>query len=716
MTQDDTAQDAVLTLWDGPDGLHLVCAAGKPAALVGGDRGAEGDHVLLLRAVQPLVEILAVGQGRRSANIRHTATSVGEHLRVDRVVERAGLLGREVSIEQIDATTGLHVRVVLLVKDRSVRAWTEVQNGGVRPVVLQAVSSLAVSAPIGGHGSTEAVSIEGWSDWLGESRWLRSRLDSNEGLVRLDLVAHQHQDARGSRVISSAGTWSSGARLPAGVLESSDDGTALAWQVEHNGAWRVELAERIDAAGSPTLGLVLLGPTDSDHSWHRRLLPGERFTTVPVALASGATGSQSAVAAMTQHRRALRGAAEAGPWVVFNDYMNTLMGDPTTAKLLPLIDAAAEVGADVFCIDAGWYDDSGDWWDSVGSWEPSTRRFPNGGLKAVVAHIRERGMVPGLWLEPEVVGVRSPVAEELPGEAFLQRVGERIVEQDRYFLDLRHEASRKRLDSVVDRLVDDFGIGYFKLDYNVTPGPGTDLDADSVGDGLLQHNRAHLAWLDGVRERHPLLVLENCASGGMRSDAALLSRTHLQSTSDQQNPLLYPPIAAGALMSILPEQAANWAYPQPGMSDEQIVFTLCTGLAGRLYLSGHLDEMSAHQLAIVRSAVRLAQRGRPQLLRSMPIWPLGLPGWEDTWVASGLHTSDETLVTVWFRGGEQRDTLLHLPAGAITTAFPETDPENDRFSDDSWSVIRCDDGTIRIHTDSRVPQARVLRITHRSRA
>ena len=62
--------------------------------------------------------------------------------------------------------------------------------------------------------------------------------------------------------------------------------------------------------------------------------------------------------------------------MVFNDYMNTLMGDPTTAKLLPLIDAAAGAGAEVFCIDAGWYDNGTSWWDSVGEWQPSTDPLP----------------------------------------------------------------------------------------------------------------------------------------------------------------------------------------------------------------------------------------------------------------------------------------------------------------------------------------------------
>ena len=58
--------------------------------------------------------------------------------------------------------------------------------------------------------------------------------------------------------------------------------------------------------------------------------------------------------------------------------MNTLMGDPTTDKLLPLIDAAADVGAEIFCIDAGWYAEHPIWSQDLGAWEPCTRRFPCG--------------------------------------------------------------------------------------------------------------------------------------------------------------------------------------------------------------------------------------------------------------------------------------------------------------------------------------------------
>ena len=149
--------------------------------------------------------------------------------------------------------------------------------------------------------------------------------------------------------------------------------------------------------------------------------------------------------------------------------------------------------------------------------------------------------MPGLWLEPEVVGVRSPVARQLPEEAFFRRDGQRVVEQGRYHLDLRHPAALPHLDRVIDFLVGTLGVGYLKLDYNITVGPGTDTGGLSPGVGMLDHNRAHLEWLDRVLDRYPGLTIENCSSGGMRTDYALLSRLQLHSTSDQQDFLRYPP-------------------------------------------------------------------------------------------------------------------------------------------------------------------------------
>jgi alpha-galactosidase len=686
--------------------IVVVIPDDGPPRLAGVDLGQGGDRAGDVPG-QPLAELRVAGHGGTWSGTRSVGTSVGERLRYTGHREVTNGAWSELHVSSEDAATGVSVDVVFSTHEGlpAVRMWTRVRASGGHPVTLHAVSSGAATV----FGSERADHLElyrGRNDWLGEGTWRVEPLRT-AGVPDLGLRLHD-ADPRGCAVAISQGTWSTGESLPSGLLVDRVTEAALAWQVEHNGAWRWEVGE--SRAG---VYLFASGPTDVDHQWQHVLEPGEEFVSVPVALAVSDDGMPGAVAAMTAYRRSiLRPHPALGTLpVVFNDYMNTLMGDPTTARLLPLIDAAAAAGAEYFCIDAGWYGD-GDWWDAVGAWEPSDARFP-GGLSDVIGHIRSAGMVPGLWLEPEVVGVRSPVAERLPAEAFFQRAGQRQVEHGRYHLDFRHPAAAAHLTAVVDRLVEEMGIGYFKLDYNINPGVGTEVKASAPGDGLLGHNRAYLAWLDDILDRHPGLVLENCASGAMRMDYAMLSRLHLQSTSDQRDPLRYAPIAAAAPMSILPEQAGNWAYPQPEMSAEQIAFTLVTGLAGRLYLSGHLNRMTAEQSALVSQAVTVHREIRHHLATAVPVWPLGLPGWDDPCTAVGFRTTDGegdlTYVAVWRRDSSMRDislSLAHLTGRAVRTqtVFPEDLP--------GWELTWDSElGVLSATTDYPEPTARLIRVT-----
>lgn len=84
---------------------------------------------------------------------------------------------------------------------------------------------------------------------------------------------------------------------------------------------------------------------------------------------------------MTLHRRALRSARlavngqnhDSEQLVIYNDYMNTLFGNPTADKELPLIEGAGKLGVDVFCtmLDG---DDSAD--GAGGTWLASGSPLP----------------------------------------------------------------------------------------------------------------------------------------------------------------------------------------------------------------------------------------------------------------------------------------------------------------------------------------------------
>ena len=268
----------------------------------------------------------------------------------------------------------------------------------------------------------------------------------------------------------------------------------------------------------------LSGPTEQQSHWFKDLKPGDKFVTVPAGVGAVTGDLGNMAKELTKYRRAIRRENQDNEklGVIFNDYMNCLWADPTTEKEFPLIDAAAKAGCEYFCIDAGWYA-PGLWWDSVGEWQESRERFP-GGIKEVTDYIRSKGMVPGVWRELEVMGINCEKAKNAPDDWFFIRHGKRVFDRSRYQLDFRNPAVIDHVNEVIDRVVNEYGVGYIKMDYNIEPGIGTELDADSVGAGLLAHERAYLAWLDSVFKKYPDLVIENCSSGGLRIDYALLSR------------------------------------------------------------------------------------------------------------------------------------------------------------------------------------------------
>jgi len=376
--------------------------------------------------------------------------------------------------------------------------------------------------------------------------------------------------------------------------------------------------------------------------------------------------------------------------VIFNDYMNCLWGDPTEAKELPMIAEAAKAGCEYFVIDAGWYADlHEDWSQTIGAWQPSPTRWPRG-LKFVLDQVRHAGMVPGLWLEPEVAGANSVLAQK-PDNWFLMRHGKRVFKNSRLLLDFRNPEVRSYLDHVIARLVNNYDVGYIKMDYNVDTLQGTELNADSFGQGLLEHNRAHLAWLDGIVNRHPDLVVENCGSGGGRMDYAMLSRLQIQSMTDQENYLKLPAILVGASAAVLPEQLAIWSYPLANADADQASFNMVTAMMCRIHQSGRMDSLSPQAAAQVSEGIRLYKEVlRKHIPASVPFYPRGTSDVTngETPIALGMRSPEQTLLAIWRIEGPavttvpiaSREPKLLYPAdlgirvtsagGAVNIEFP----------------------------------------------
>jgi alpha-galactosidase len=636
--------------------LHLRFAHGEdqPVRLVHWATRPGAESVV---EPMPIVDVSTAGEHRA----RHNQSLLlwGAGLRLRYTGHEAD--GNELRIHQREPESGLEVTSVFRAAGPGLQIRHTVRNGAETDIVLLNVSSGIVAVPEGAHDL-----LWGESEWLAEGRWHQRPL--KELLPNVNPEFH-HRRNRGNFGVTSHGSFSSGEHLPTGVL-AIEDGPSIAWQVETSAGWHWEASQN---EGTVTIGVY--GPTDLYHQFAQRLTPGEAFTTAPAGFCVAEGGRDAAFGALTDYRRAIRQMrpVDAGLPLVYNDFMNTLMAGPSTEKELPLIEAAAAAGAEYFCIDAGWYG-TGNWWTDSGDWREVPGLF-TGGLISVIEAIRAKGMRPGIWLEPEAVGERAASGRELPEEAFFQRHGMRVCETGHYQLDFRHPAARAHLDEAVDRLVAEFGIEFFKLDYNVNAGVGTDVDAEGPGAGLLGHTRAFRDWLSDAQSRHPGVLFENCGSGAMRMDYHLLSVAHLQSTSDQQDFRLYAAIAAAAPASVAPEQAGNWAYPDKSMSLEETAFAMTAGVMSRLYLSGFLGGLGDDQFALVREAIALHKDWRQRIAVSHPVWPLGLPGWDDDVIALQLDAGAESLLAVWSRGEAAEITLPGLRGRILEQIYPVALPE-----------------------------------------
>lgn len=621
-----------------------------------------------------LMELQLTGEDREEYHGRiHRASYPGLRMKYAGHSDDRNGRGRKLEIALFDERTGLKAVQHMQFYDgvRIVRCWVELIHEGAEPVGVEYVSSFALT----GFGKeSDGPRDEAYllhiphNGWQSELQW-RSYLLPELGL--------SHLTDRGSKRIacSNTGSWSAAEHIPMAVLENERLDQCLYWQIEHNGSWHWELFEQADL-----LSLLVSGPTEHDNHWWLELKPGERFESVPAAVGASAGGFEEAVGQLTLYRRMLRRPNEDNELlrVIFNDYMNCLWGSPTTAKELPLIDAAAEIGCEYYCIDAGWYA-PGEWWDGVGEWLPSEERFPEG-IRYVLDYIRSKGMIPGLWLELEVMGVNSPKLADTDDSWFFMRHGRRVKDRSRYQLDFRHPAVVRHADEVIRRLVEDYGVGYIKMDYNINAGIGTERDADSPGDGLLQHNRAYLSWLDAVFARYPQLVIENCSSGGMRMDYAMLSRHSIQSTSDQEHYVRYAAIAASTPAALTPEQSAVWSYPLREGDDEEVIFNMVNALLLRVHQSGHLAELAPRRRALVKEGIDYYKAIRADIRQALPFWPLGLPKQQDGWVSLGLRLPGRAYIAVWRKDGEADTAILPLadyvsgPGVKAACAYPASAP------------------------------------------
>jgi len=316
-----------------------------------------------------------------------------------------------------------------------------------------------------------------------------------------------------------------------------------------------------------------IGLNPADFAWH--LEPGHIFTTPQAVLAysSRGLGGLSHILHQAYRERLARGPWQYKPRPILVNNWEATYFIFTQDRILQLIDASAELGIELFVLDDGWFGKRDDDTSGLGDWWCNEEKLP-GGLTALASHAHEKGMLFGLWFEPEMVSPDSDLYRAHPN--WCLQVPGRTLSQGRnqLVLDLGRKEVQDYLYESITAVLRSGSIDYIKWDMN--------RNNTEVGSAALpaerQKETAHryicglYDLLDRITGDFPQVLFESCAGGGGRFDPGMLYYTSQVWTSDntdayQRLPiqwgtsLAYPPLTMGAHVSSCPNHQVGRTTP-----------------------------------------------------------------------------------------------------------------------------------------------------------
>ncbi len=497
------------------------------------------------------------------------------------------------SDERFDLTVEHHFRTH---PDSGVlEQWAEVIHVEDGPITLLAHDSLALFLMVPSDAELVQFGGAGWAD---EWRWSTDPLTVGTTLLASFGGVQPHLQRSPCLLMSPPGPFAA----------EQDDGAvvgmSVAWggnshhsldvkpRAEPDGPWELRLRAGASALGAPY-----------------RLDPGVRMVLPTVAWTWSMTGRDGVTDAF--HRwsrdRVLRDPERRRPLVV-NNWEATFF-DFDEARIVGLIDRAADLGADVFLLDDGWFgtthprdDDT----QGLGDWDHDARKLP-GGLAPLADAATGRDIRFGIWVEPEMVNPVSELYDAHP-EWVLRDAREPRLHRHQLYLDPLQPDVRDFEVEVVDRtLASAPSTSYVKWDANrpITDPGSRALPADRQANVWFDHVGATWEVMERVADGHPHVELMLCASGGGRVDHGTLRWFHEFWTSDNTDPVTRVRIQwacshffPGAVMAA---HVTRWGErPMP--------FACAVALSGRFGIDLDLGSVTDDEVAVLRRAVEWARR------------------------------------------------------------------------------------------------------------
>lgn len=487
---------------------------------------------------------------------------------------------------------------------------TSVENTGSEAHTLEMLSSFTLGSlsPFSVGLAPETLKIHRLrSTWSAEGRLVTDRAED------LQLEPSWKCYSANSVRFGSVGSFPVHGFVPFCAVEDTAHGVTWAAATTQGSSWQMELYRQ-------DFGLSLSGGlADREFgAWCKTLAPGETFTAPKAVVTAVQSGVDLAAQVLAENTRRsvepILPESEKSMPVLFNEFCST-WGSPTEETILKHLESLKGHNLGYYVIDAGWYDDeSFEAASKLGKWELSEKHFPHG-MRYVVEKIHDAGMKAGIWFEFEMAGRDEPDCFNRT-EWQLTRGGIPITAGDRRFWDMRKPEVQEYLAHKVIDFLRENALDYMKVDYNEDIGLGCD-GAESLGEGLYEQILATQVFFARIRSELPNLVLELCASGGHRLCHSFLELSCMASFSDAHECDEIPIIAANMHRMILPRQSQIWAVVKGEHPLQKLYYQICSGLLGRLCYSGHPQDLTAEQWAIMDDGTAFYAKAAPIIDRGI---------------------------------------------------------------------------------------------------
>jgi alpha-galactosidase len=427
--------------------------------------------------------------------------------------------------------------------------------------------------------------------------------------------------------------------IPWSLVESKDSSSGWYAGIEFSGRSRVSLSRQKDSVQG-TLGL------DPDpRPFRTRLQPGEVFETPGVFLGGFHDGVDGAGNVLRRWVRAVMGNPETWrnpnyPLIVNNSWGGGLAVNEETA--LRMIRDSADLGVDMFHIDAGWF-------RGVGDWYPNPEKFPHG-LASVADNAHRHGLKFGIWVdwtqaglstEPGALNARDPkVRDWMVSDIPTDWKPEPFKGQT---IDLGVPEAKQWAQKEVERIVTDYHLdmlehdGYLvahgcsRTDHpHAAPDPlnmciykswGAYWVGSSNSTDVSYHAvRAYYDIYSKMRTDHPGLLFEICNDGGRMVDFGSAAHGDYFSITDTYDPLsnrrAFYDTSHVLPAAMLESYVEKWPTPRI----ENFRYMLRSGMMGWFTIMIDTNSWSPEQHAEAKKEIELYKKELRPLIRDANLY------------------------------------------------------------------------------------------------